>query len=417
MTRRRWTFSGVDPGLLVTGLFLLGAGLGVVGWPAEAAPQERDPYRAARLKMVEEEIAAEGITNKAVLNALRQVPRHQFVSQQLRPKAYLDQSLSIGYKQTISPPFIVAYMTETIDPQPTDRVLEIGTGSGYQAAVLSWIVKEVYTIEILETLGKQAAKRLQELGYTNIRTRIGDGYKGWPEQAPFDKILVTCSPEEVPQPLIEQLREGGKLIIPLGERYQQVFYLFEKQQGKLVKTRLVSTLFVPMTGQSEKERRVRPDPAQPRVVNGGFEEETNGHPEVWYYQRQATLAYEGAPEGKAFLTLTNQDPGRAAQVIQGIALDGMKAPLLKVSLWARAENTRPGPQANEFPAFSIHFYDVEHRPLGDHVIGPWLGSFAWRRITADVRVPPQTREAVVRIGLNGATGHLSVDDIRLARAR
>src|SRR5262249_48250810 len=152
-----------------------------------------------------------------------------FVSAELRPKAYLDQSLPIGHKQTISPPFIVAYMTETIDPQPTDRVLEIGTGSGYQAAVLANIVKEVYTIEIVEALGKQAAKRLKELGYANVRAKIGDGYKGWPEHAPFDKIIVTCSPEEVPQPLVDQLREGGKMMIPLGERYQQVFYQFEKQ--------------------------------------------------------------------------------------------------------------------------------------------------------------------------------------------
>ncbi len=386
-------------------------------WPGEAVAQEKDAYRTARLKMVEEEIAGQGITNKAVLNAMRQVPRHQFVTTQQRPKAYFDQALPIGHKQTISPPFIVAYMTEIIDPQPSDRVLEIGTGSGYQAAVLSRIVKEVYSIEIVKVLGEQAAKRLQDLGYSNIRTRIGDGYKGWPEQAPFDKILVTCSPEEVPQPLIEQLREGGKMIIPLGERYQQVFYLFEKKDDKLVKTRLVPTLFVPMTGTSEKQRKVRPDPANPRVVNGGFEQETDGRVDVWYYQRQATLSHEKAPEGNTYLTLTNNDPGRGAQVIQGIGLDGTKVALVRISLWVQAENTRVGTNPHEVPAVSIHFYDVDHRPLGDHVMGPWLGTFAWKPDAAAIRVPPQTYEAVVRIGLNGATGRLSVDDIRLSRVR
>src|SRR5581483_9449123 len=149
-----------------------------------------------------------------------------------------------GDKQTISPPYIVAYMTELLDPQPDDKVLEIGTGSGYQAAVLSPLVKEVYTIEIVESLGKAAAKRLKDLKYKNVFCKVGDGYLGWPEHAPFDKIIVTCSPENVPKPLVEQLKDGGKMIIPLGERYQQVFHLFEKQNGELKATRLGNTLFV-----------------------------------------------------------------------------------------------------------------------------------------------------------------------------
>src|SRR5205085_3623469 len=164
------------------------------------------------------------------------------------------------------------------------------------AAVLSGLVKEVYTIEIVEQLGRNANKVLREQGYTNVYTRIGDGYLGWPDRAPFDKIIVTCSPEKVPQPLIDQLKEGGKMIIPLGERYSQAFYLFEKQQGKLVQTRLLPTLFVPMTGAADKQRDKKVDGAHPKLINGGFEKTTVGIPDGWFYQRQLTLETFGAKE-------------------------------------------------------------------------------------------------------------------------
>ncbi|MBW3543329.1 MAG: protein-L-isoaspartate(D-aspartate) O-methyltransferase, partial [Planctomycetes bacterium] len=224
--------------------------------PRSLAAQARDPYRAVRLKMVEEFIEQEGVRNPRVLEAMRTVPRHEFVPRSLASRAYTDGAWPIGHGQTISPPFIVAYMTETIDPQETDRVLEIGTGSGYQAAVLSGLVQDVYTIEIVEPLGRQAERRLELLGYDNVHVKVGDGYQGWPEHAPFDKIIVTCSPEKIPQPLVEQLKEGGRMIIPLGERYQQVFHLLEKKDGQLVRRRLIPTLFVPMTGISEERREV-----------------------------------------------------------------------------------------------------------------------------------------------------------------
>src|SRR4051812_13479481 len=195
--------------------------------------QSRDEFERLRQKMVVDVIEREGVRNPRVLEAMRSVPRHEFVPHALRSKAYVDAAWSIGYKQTISPPFVVAYMTESIDPQPGDRVLEIGTGSGYQAAILSGLVKEVYTIEIVEPLGRSAERRLKHLGYKNVKTKVGDGYLGWPEHAPFDKILVTCSPEDVPAPLVEQLKEGGRMIIPLGERYHQDVFLLEKKQGKL----------------------------------------------------------------------------------------------------------------------------------------------------------------------------------------
>src|SRR4029077_19634839 len=156
-------------------------------------------------EMVDKEIVAAGVTNERVVRAMRETPRHEFVPANQREFAYYDMALPIGDAQTISPPFIVAYMTQEIDPQPTDRVLEIGTGSGYQAAILSPLVKDVYTIEIVDPLGRRADRTLKRLDYKNVFTRVGDGYQGWAEAAPFDKIIVTCSPEKVPQPLIDQL--------------------------------------------------------------------------------------------------------------------------------------------------------------------------------------------------------------------
>ncbi len=151
---------------------------------------------------------------------MRDTPRHEFVPRDQQKNAYFDMSLPIGDEQTISGPFVVAYMTEQLDPQPADKVLEIGTGSGYQAAVLSPLVKDVYTIEIVEPLGKRAEPTLKRLKYDNVHVKIGDGYQGWPEHAPFDKIIVTCSPEKVPQPLVDELKEGGRMIVPVGERYR-----------------------------------------------------------------------------------------------------------------------------------------------------------------------------------------------------
>ena len=379
--------------------------------PASAA----DPFRDQRLKMVEEYIVQEGVGNPRVLEAMRSVPRHEFVPLSLRSKAYLDGAWPIGHKQTISPPFIVAYMTETIDPQPEDRVLEIGTGSGYQAAVLSGLCKEVYTIEIVEPLGKTAAARLRKLGYDNVHVKVGDGYQGWPEHAPFDKIIVTCSPEDVPKPLIEQLKEGGRMIIPLGERYQQVFHLFEKKNGELVQQKLIPTLFVPMTGISEEQREILPDPARPEIVNGGFEadESGDGRPDHWHYQRQTRLASDGAPEGSRYVLFENTERGRAAQMLQGTAIDGRSIGRLRVSCLVKHDQTAAGNERYELPCLMIHFYDVNRRSAGDAAVGPWLGTSDWQPVASELRVPPGAREMIIRIGLNGGTGTLCIDDVRL----
>ncbi len=390
-------------------------------WLAAAAPvparaQKSDAFHTKRLRMVAEFIEAEGISNKRVLEAMRSVPRHEFVAHATRSHAYEDMALPIGNAQTISPPFIVAYMTQAIDPQPEDRVLEIGTGSGYQAAILSGLVKEVYTIEIVEPLGKAAAARLKSLGYKNVTVKVGDGYQGWKEHAPFDKIIVTCSPENVPQPLIEQLVDGGTMIVPLGERYQQTFYLFEKKGGKLIQTQLIPTLFVPMTGVSDTQRTVKPDPARPGIVNGSFEETVGEENRLanWHYQRQARLESDGAPEGKQFLTLEYAAPGRMAQSLQGIGVDGRKVREMRVSLSVRYAGTRKGAEANDVPALVVHFFDDTRRPIGEGVVGPWLGTAGWTEQSTRINVPLRAREAIVGIGLNGATGALSVDNVRLS---
>ena len=378
-----------------------------------------DRFRPQRLRMVEEFIIREGVKNPRVISAMRAVPRHEFVPVRLRRSAYQDGALAIGYRQTISPPFIVAYMTESIDPRPGDRVLEIGTGSGYQAAVLSRLAKTVYTIEIVPQLGRSAAKRLKRLHYRNVVTKIGDGYKGWPEHAPFDKIIVTCSPENVPQPLIDQLKERGRMIVPLGRRYQQVFYLFEKHNGKLVRTKLIPTLFVPMTGISEAKRSIKPDPLHPRIVNGDFETDSNadGRPDNWHYQRQCKLETTGAPRGKKFLCFRNTEPARLAQLLQGMAVDGRRIGVLKVSLFVRNDKTVAGNKSYEQPSLFVHFYDAVRRPIGNGRVGGWIGTSGWRRVSGRIKVPPKAREAIIRVGLNGATGTLCIDDIRLTPVR
>ena len=292
-------------------------------------------YDEQREHMVATRVEAEGITNKSVLAALRRVPRHEFVPGAQKAAAYEDVALPIGHQQTISPPYVVAYMTEALDPQPEDRILEIGTGSGYQAAVLAEIVKEVYTIEIVSPLSKQATKRLKELKYDNVFTLDGDGYKGWPEHAPFDKIIVTCSPENVPIPLVEQLKEGGKMIVPVGQRYQQSFHLFTKVDGKLTDEKLISTLFVPMTGASEEQRRIQPDPTRPEIVNGSFEEDENSDEKVdgWHYQRQTTMCTDSPITGTYCIRFQNKDFGSLSHCLQGSSIDGRTIAVLNLNYW------------------------------------------------------------------------------------
>ncbi|NJD06429.1 MAG: protein-L-isoaspartate(D-aspartate) O-methyltransferase [Methylococcaceae bacterium] len=194
------------------------------------------------------------ISHPGVLRAMAKVPRHEFVPVPLRDAAYDDRPLPIGHGQTISQPYVVAFMTEKLNPKPTDRVLEIGTGSGYQAAVLSGLVAQVYSIEIVEPLAERARRDLERLGYRNVKIRQGDGYQGWPEQAPFDAVIVTAAPDHVPQPLVDQLREGGRMIVPVGIAGDQTLYLFTKRAGELEQRAVLPVLFVPMTGPGVDKR-------------------------------------------------------------------------------------------------------------------------------------------------------------------
>ena len=210
--------------------------------------QDDSSYDAAREAMVREQIAGRGIRDRRVIEAMRELPRHSFIPAAERARAYDDGPVPIGQGQTISQPYIVALMTELLRPQPGDRVLEVGTGSGYQAAVLARLVKHVYTIELEETLARSATAVLRELKIENITVRTGDGYGGWPEHAPFDIVIVTAAPEHIPQPLIDQLKPGGRLIVPVGPRFTvQQLQLLEKDAGGVIKTTEVSpVMFVPL---------------------------------------------------------------------------------------------------------------------------------------------------------------------------
>lgn len=242
--------------------FRLALLLGLLGVCGPAPASDAENYarqRAALVREVADDVRAtasmlgRGALDPRVLAALDQVPRHEFVPREERDRAYRNRPLPIGHGQTISQPYIVAVMTDLLDPQPGHRVLEVGTGSGYQAAVLAVLVKEVYSIEIIEPLGRSGQARLKTLGYDNVTVRVGDGYYGWPEQAPFDGIVVTAAASHVPPPLLEQLKPGGRMVIPVGSRFltQQLVLIAKKADGTLQTRQLLPVMFVPLTGKHD----------------------------------------------------------------------------------------------------------------------------------------------------------------------
>ena len=210
-----------------------------------------DVFAAARRLMVRTQLAARDIADTSVLQTMAEIPRHEFVPPNLKDMAYQDRPLPIGEGQTISQPYIVAYMTQALDLQAGDKVLEIGTGSGYQAAVLARLVEHVYTIEIIPSLGDSARQLLQRQGHDNVTVRVGDGYVGWPSEAPFDAIMVTAAPDHVPPALVDQLAEGGRLVLPVGDHYQELLRL-TKREDEIHTESLLPVRFVPMTGQAQK---------------------------------------------------------------------------------------------------------------------------------------------------------------------
>jgi protein-L-isoaspartate(D-aspartate) O-methyltransferase len=245
----RWLASLVGAGVLSVVAFSCAIGDGDAGGaPDQGTPRAALPGEA----MVAQQIEARGVKQPEVLDAMRRVPRDRFVPPDMRQHAYTDSPLPIGEGQTISQPYIVAVMTELLAPRSDMKVLEVGTGSGYQAAVLAEIVKDVYTIEILPGLARRAAGILAELGYENVHARIGDGYDGWPEHAPFDAIIVTAAPPSIPQPLLDQLAVGGRLVIPVGEGYQELEVVTRTPDG-FERRKVLPVRFVPMTGKAEEQ--------------------------------------------------------------------------------------------------------------------------------------------------------------------
>lgn len=221
---------------------------------SDAKPPVSADLTAQRHQMVESQIAARGITDPATLEAMRAVPRHEFLPMRLRDEAYMDYPLPIGHGQTISQPFIVAFMTEAIRPKPGEKILEIGAGSGYQAAILAQMGVDVYTVEIVEPLAEMARQTLERLGYENAHVLHADGFRGWPEHAPFDAIIVTCAPDQIPPDLVAQLKDGGRMIIPVGGGMNQELLLLRKEGGKIEKQSVLPVRFVPMTGEAQKPR-------------------------------------------------------------------------------------------------------------------------------------------------------------------
>ncbi len=234
-------------------LLFCGAVLIMITSGCDAKERYPDNMQELRERMVKKQIEARGINDKKVIRAMLKVERHKFVPEPFVKHAYEDRPLPIGEGQTISQPYIVAFMTEVLDLDSSKRVLEIGTGSGYQAAVCAEICDSVYTIEIIDVLGKRAAEVLKECGYTNVAVKIGDGYKGWKEHAPFDAVIVTCAPSHVPQPLIDQLAEGGKLIIPVDVALGQDLVLLTKEKGEIKRKSVLPVRFVPMTKEDGTE--------------------------------------------------------------------------------------------------------------------------------------------------------------------
>ncbi len=246
-----------------------------------------------------------------------------------------------------------------------------------------------------------------------METKIGDGYQGWVEHAPFDKIIVTCSPENVPKPLIAQLKEGGRLVVPLGERYQQKLYLFKKVQGALQAEPLQPTFFVPMTGRAEGERVVQADGGEPVLTNGDFKNVSGDQPVGWYYVRQGKVETAGGTRGGNCLSFRNDTPGRAAQALQAVGVDGRRTQEIEISLWVRGQNVQPGSWPEQHPSLTIAFFNANRQPVARHKIGPWSGSFEWVEKHLRIKVPVSARLASVDVGLWGGTGQLSVAQMAL----
>ncbi len=412
------------------------------GWGQATPPVSYDPLAAAHDKMVDEEIVAAGIKNPRVIAAMRATPRHEFVQATERPLAYYDMALPIGNSQTISPPYVVAYMTEQLDPQPDDKVLEIGTGSGFQAAVLSPLVKDVYTIEIVKPLGERAARTLKRLKYANVHTKIGDGFAGWAEHAPFDKIIVTCSPEKVP----DGTRGRAKRRRPpdrSGRRALSADAVLVQEGGRQTRLDGVAADAICANDRLGRGRpRNQAGPGQParrqrqfrRARHQSATQEIVPEPQAvlpskpaddeapkpvgWHYQRQLELVEaKDAPDGQHYVRFANSDPGGPAAPCREWRSTAAKFTRLEFP-YGFARHRRPRrPQRGRGAGFGSDLLRRKPGQVGHAWLGPWKGTFGWRRESEVIAVPPLAREAVLRIGLHGGVGEVSFDDIQVKPAR
>ncbi len=281
--------------------------------------------------------------------------------------------------------------------------------------MLSPLVKDVYSIEIVKELGEKATKVLHRLGYKNVHTKIGDGYQGWAEHAPVRQDHRHCSPENVPQPLIDQLTDGGLMIIPVGERYQQTLMRMRKKGDALEKEALRPTLFVPMTGAAEDARKIQADPAHPTrsmEISKSIHEDRRCARLV-LQRGMVWNADKHSPSGEHYVSFNNDEAGTPTTLLQGFAIDGEVVRKLKIAAFVRTQHVTVGQAADEWPAITIQFFDSKRERLALNWIGPFKGTFAWSEREKEFDVPINTKEAIISIGLFGAVGRVSFDNVRI----
>lgn len=385
--------------------------------PALHAQSNAQNIANARRRMVAEEIQPHGIQDARLLDAMREVPREQFLPLNKRSVAYLNIAITFGEGHVMLPPLVTAHMIEQLEPKYSDKVLVVGTGTGYSSALLSRITNKVYTVEIDRATAATAEETFKRVKYDNISLKVGDGFEGWKEHAPFQKIIVECSPENVPQPLLEQLDEGGLLLIPIGVDFDQTMHLYKKVNGELSSISAWPTLLVPMKGRAEELKSSSDQPRVPAINNGGFEELLEGTKDVpvgWSYLRQGRVIEDNlSPEGKRCLQFTNETPGNAAMALQAFPVDGKTTSEITLSFRVMGKEIRPGQTRQQLPRVEVTFFDEKRRPVGGDWVGGWYMNFDWVKKDRRFTVPRLAKFAIVQLTMEGATGEIRFDDIRL----
>lgn len=417
--------------------------------PERSSRRGRDSWvvlPAAKFFVENELVLQDGLENDLVLSAMMRIPREKFLPQNKKSGAYRDVAIPIGCSRMDYSPYITAYCISQLDPAPDDKVLEIGTGCGYASAVLSLLVREVHTVEFHATLSKKANQSLKKIGIKNVYGKIGDGFQGCPEQAPFDKIIVWGAVEDIPESLIDQLKEGGRMVVSVGEKYQQTLYLCRKKNGELKKETLPPTFFTSMPGEAESRRILLADPKNPSILGGDFEHyygETR-LPYGWYHVKNARILQgPDAPNGTNYMRFEVEpeytivhDPHemedsygeppeqfvpsaeKTAQIVQSFAIDGKTVSRVKFGVFLRAENIQPlDPQNPPKGTIVLAFYGEDREVLQCVQLASVYGSFNWKPFSTEIPVPRKTLEADLYIGLFQNAGRLDIDAVSLERTR